>query len=308
MKNESVEARTSTIDKGKKKVSQDETKLVEARTITVDSEFDSDDDSEYDSDKSVDYLIHEAINDELDSILSNNTWVLADLPPGCKPFGCKWIFKRKLKVDGTIEKFKARLVIQGFRQKSRIDYFEDSILECKFDETDKGVIIYLYVDDMLIFDADQVQVDLIKEFLLSKFSMKDIGEADVTLVGKLSRYTSNPRTQHYNDEDNSSTSGWVFLLGGGVISWASKKQTCITGSTMEYEFVALAATYKEAKAYSKMYNGKSRHFGVRHNMIRELITNGELSIKFVRPQQNIADHLRKGLAKDLVLKSIEGMG
>ncbi|GKA01008.1 zinc finger, CCHC-type containing protein [Tanacetum coccineum] len=41
-------------------------------------------------------------------------------------------------------------------------------------------------------------------------------------------------------EDSSSTSGWVFLLGGGAISWASKKQTCITGSTMESEFVALA--------------------------------------------------------------------
>ncbi|GJS17907.1 zinc finger, CCHC-type containing protein [Tanacetum coccineum] len=50
----------------------------------------------------------EVINDEMDSIMGNNTWVLADLPPGCKPLGCKWIFKRKLKVDGTIEKFKAR--------------------------------------------------------------------------------------------------------------------------------------------------------------------------------------------------------
>ncbi|GJV43248.1 zinc finger, CCHC-type containing protein [Tanacetum coccineum] len=48
----------------------------------------------------------EAINDEMDSIMGNNTLVLADLPPGCKPLGCKWIFKRKLKVDGTIEKFK----------------------------------------------------------------------------------------------------------------------------------------------------------------------------------------------------------
>ncbi|GJY58707.1 zinc finger, CCHC-type containing protein [Tanacetum coccineum] len=66
----------------------------------------------------------EAINDEMDSIMGNNTWVLDDLHPGCKPLGCKWIFKRKLKVDGTIEKFKARLVIQGFRQKSGIDYFD----------------------------------------------------------------------------------------------------------------------------------------------------------------------------------------
>ncbi|GKG06679.1 zinc finger, CCHC-type containing protein, partial [Tanacetum coccineum] len=66
----------------------------------------------------------EVINDEMDSIMGNNTWVLTDLPSGCRPLGCKWIFKRKLKVDGTVEKFKARLVIQGFKQKLRIDYFD----------------------------------------------------------------------------------------------------------------------------------------------------------------------------------------
>ena len=50
-----------------------------------------------------------------------------------------------------------------------------------------------------------------------------------------------------NKEDHSSTTGWVFLLGGGAISWASKKQTCITNSTMESEFVALAAAGNEAE-------------------------------------------------------------
>nr|GFC14623.1 zinc finger, CCHC-type [Tanacetum cinerariifolium] len=38
----------------------------------------------------------ETINDEMDSIMGNNTWVLADLSRGCQPLGCKWIFKRKL--------------------------------------------------------------------------------------------------------------------------------------------------------------------------------------------------------------------
>nr|GEV82452.1 zinc finger, CCHC-type [Tanacetum cinerariifolium] len=58
-----------------------------------------------------------------------------------------------------------------------------------------------------------------------------------------------------------------------------------------------------AKAYSQMYNRKSRHLGVRHNMIHELITNGVISIEFVRSQQNLADHLTKGLARDLVIKA-----
>ncbi|GJU45880.1 hypothetical protein Tco_1203146 [Tanacetum coccineum] len=62
-----------------------------------------------------------------------------------------------------------------------------------------------------------------------------------------------------------------------------------------------------AKAYSQMYNGKSRHLGIRHSMIRELITNRVISIEFVRSQQNLVDHLTKGLARDLVIKSAEGI-
>ncbi|GJW32329.1 zinc finger, CCHC-type containing protein [Tanacetum coccineum] len=50
-----------------------------------------------------------------------------------------------------------------------------------------------------------------------------------------------------NIKENSFTSGWVFLLGGGAISWAFKKQTCFINSIMESEFVALAAAGKEAE-------------------------------------------------------------
>ena len=43
-------------------------------------------------------------------------------------------------------------------------------------------------------------------------------------------------------------------------------------------------------------------------MICELITNGVISVEFVRTQHNLADHLTKGLARDLVHKSAMGMG
>ena len=66
----------------------------------------------------------EAVNSEIESILSNHTWELVDLPPGNKPLGSKWIFKRKMKDDGTIDKYKARLVVKGFRQKEGLDYFD----------------------------------------------------------------------------------------------------------------------------------------------------------------------------------------
>ncbi|GJV76248.1 hypothetical protein Tco_1507832 [Tanacetum coccineum] len=70
----------------------------------------------------------------------------------------------------------------------------------------------------------------------------------------------------------------------------------------------MACTMSLLNFHLKMYNGKSRHLGVRHSMIHELITNGVVSIEFVRSQQKLADHLTKGLARDLVIKSAEGMG
>ena len=66
----------------------------------------------------------EAIDDEVESILQNHTWELVDLPPGSKPLGYKWIFKKKMKADGSINKYKARLVIKGYKQKEGLDYFD----------------------------------------------------------------------------------------------------------------------------------------------------------------------------------------
>nr|GEX90000.1 zinc finger, CCHC-type [Tanacetum cinerariifolium] len=62
------------------------------------------------------------------------------------------------------------------------------------------------------------------------------------------------------------------------------------------------------KRKMKVYKGKSRHLGVRHSMIRELIMNGVISVEFVRTQLNLANHLTKGLTRDLVRKVATGMG
>ena len=68
-------------------------------------------------------LWKKAVNSEIESILQNHTWELVDLPLGCKPLGYKWIFKRKMKADGSIDKYKARLVVKGYKQKEGVDYF-----------------------------------------------------------------------------------------------------------------------------------------------------------------------------------------
>ena len=101
----------------------------------------------------------EAINDEMDCIISNNTWKLVDLPRGCKTIGCKWVLRRKLKPDGSIEKFKARLVTKGFKQKEDIDFFDT------FSPVTKVTSIRLLIAIVAIHNFMIHQIDVKMTFL-----------------------------------------------------------------------------------------------------------------------------------------------
>jgi len=60
--------------------------------------------------------------EELKAIEKNRTWKLVDLPKHKSPINVRWIFKIKCRADGTIAKYKARLIAKGFLQKHGIDF------------------------------------------------------------------------------------------------------------------------------------------------------------------------------------------
>ena len=66
----------------------------------------------------------QAMETEMRSLKSNDVWELVELLPGKKAVGSKWVYKVKTGADGSLKRYKARLVAQGFTQKYGSDYDE----------------------------------------------------------------------------------------------------------------------------------------------------------------------------------------
>nr|GEW58626.1 zinc finger, CCHC-type [Tanacetum cinerariifolium] len=132
------------------------------------------------------------VNDEMDSIMATTLgcWLIylqevyMNQPQGFIMSGnenkvfklIKSLYRLKQAPKQQHQKFDKVVLSNGYLLNQA-----DKCIYRKFNESSKGVIICLYVDDKLIFDTGQVLVDMTKEFLSSRFSMKDMDEAHVIL-------------------------------------------------------------------------------------------------------------------------------
>ncbi|MCP3667284.1 MAG: hypothetical protein GY696_33120 [Gammaproteobacteria bacterium] len=96
----------------------------------------------------------EAMDSEYQSLLKNKTWSLEKLPEGRSTVGSKWCFKIKRDADGKIDRFKARLVAQGYSQEYGIDYAETFSPVARY----TSVRMVLSLANQLDWEADQMDV------------------------------------------------------------------------------------------------------------------------------------------------------
>jgi hypothetical protein len=195
------------------------------------------------------------------------------------------------------------------------------------------------------------------------------------VVARLSQYASNPSPQHlhlakyvlsylkgmadlcirydgmwgdgmhgYSDsslgdhpDDYHSTSGYVYLLADGAISWSSRKQKTVAQSTTEAEYMALAEASNQATWYriylselgyetpdpvplhgdnkgavdlalNPVTGRRSKHIPIKHHAIREYVEDGTIDLIRTPSEDMLADGMTKPLAHARLSKLVTGLG
>ena len=151
--------------------------------------------------------------------------------------------------------------------------------------------------------------------------------------GILYKQSGNKRLLAYTDsdyagdlKDRKSTSGYLFVLSSGAVSWASKKQPVVTLSTTEAEFIAAASCACQAVWVRRMLekldhesagttiiyfdnsstiklsknpvmHGRSKHIDVRFHFLRDLTRDGVVTLMHCHSQEQLADIMTKPITR-----------
>ena len=115
-------------------------------------------------------------------------------------------------------------------------------------------------------------------------------------------------------DDIKSTSGGAFFLGGRLVSWLSKKQDCMSRSTLEAEYVVAAKNYNQAvwmkqmlkdiriefgepivihcdntstmnMSKNLMLHSKTKHISIKYHILRENVAKKEIKLEYVSTKE-----------------------
>ena len=131
-------------------------------------------------------------------------------------------------------------------------------------------------------------------------------------------------------ENRKSVSGGIITHNGNIVSWFSKKQELTAMSTMEAEYIALAAATKDVKWYRNWiqevysvltpsillcdntaaisftkddrYHQRTRHIDLRYHFVKEYVESKDIEVKYISTERQLADILTKCLSKDIFIK------
>ena len=140
-----------------------------------------------------------------------------------------------------------------------------------------------------------------------------------------------------DEDDRRSTTGYIFIMNNGVISWRSVKQNTVALSSTEAEYMALSNAAQEAlflrhlceelgieqknptiihcdnQSAIKLANNpqsisRTRHIDIKYHFIREKVNEGSIKIEYCPTELMKADMLTKSLGQTLFMKHRNALG
>lgn len=166
---------------------------------------------------------------------------------------------------------------------------------------------------------------------------------DTVDLALLYRKTNSPPLVGYADsdwagalDDRKSTTGYLFEVFGAVVTWTTRKQTTVSLSSTEAEYIALSTAAEELvwlknllqdfgniietpivmyednqpciHLLNKWEHRRLKHIDVKYNFVKDLSSKKIIDVKYLQSSDQKADILTKGLAKDRFVKLRDALG